>query len=596
MKFTNLSLVLVLCSPFLFSEEKQYDEVVTVVSKVAKEYYKVTSTIDLVDIQKLQLYQPESIMNLLSNNLGIDTSSNGGPGQVASVFLRGSNSNHTLVKINGVKINPSTAGGASIYNLDTALVSNVEIGSGPLSSIHGSEAIGGVINISTRNNSQEDSATIGYGAGPDSHSKYFFQGNMSSGNNTYNITFLKRDSEGFPSLSNSNIDRGYENESFIGDWTYSKEKIDFALSTWSSKGNVEYLVFGSPVSQDYKNEANAAEFVYESNSNFLMMLNLNSAKDFIEQNNPNFLNVLDLTKTNRNSYELLIHRPYKDLVSYSAGYVLEDERVDYSSYGTIFKKNLETEAIFSTFEYATNTNSFIASLRNSNHEIYGDQLSWNLGFLRNINKIWSVNLAAGEAFRSPNSSELYGFGSNLNLKPEESRSREVSLTRRNSINSFRVVYFVNDALNLINFDYADYVLKNIQKSTNSGVEIRYNWLGLNFDGNLIVRTQNPKDQDGNKLLRRSKNSVSINILKEISGYNMGINFSAFDQKVDFGNLQLPGYGLVNITFRKEVSETLVASFKIENLMDKDYFTAASSNSYYLNQDRSFWLKFNYKLR
>ena len=128
MKSVNLCLFLFLFSSFILSEEKRYDEVVTVVSKIPKEYYKLTSTVDLVDIEELEKYQPASVIGLLSNNLAIDTSSNGGPGQVSSIFLRGSNSNHSLVKVNGVKINPSTAGGASIYNLDTSLISNIEIG------------------------------------------------------------------------------------------------------------------------------------------------------------------------------------------------------------------------------------------------------------------------------------------------------------------------------------------------------------------------------------------------------------------------------------------------------------------------------------
>lgn len=596
MKSINLCLFLFLCSSFILSEEKQYDEVVTVVSKIPKEYYKVTSTVDLIGIEELERYQPTSVIGLLSNNLAIDTSSNGGPGQVSSIFLRGSNSNHSLVKVNGVKINPSTAGGASIYNLDTSLISNIEIGSGPLSSIHGSEAIGGVINISTKNVSDVDALLLGYGVGPDDHSKKYLQGNLSYGNSSYNATVLNRDSNGFPSLSNSELNRGYKNRSFIGDWTHTKEKTDLSLSTWSSKGTVEYLIFGSPVSQDYKNEATAAELSYELKEDLLVMLSINSAKDLIEQNNPNFLSALDFTKTKRSSYEILFHKPYQNLASYSFGYVLEEEDVNYSSYGTLFQKALETKASFGTFEYTQNNNTLITSVRNSKHDLYGKQMSWNIGFLRNFSKNWSVNLAAGKAFRSPNSSELYGFGSNLNLKPEESRSKEIGFTKRIPESSMSVVYFNNETLNLINFDYVDYVLKNIEKSSNSGFEIRYEWLNKSFEGNFIVRLQDPKDQDNKLLLRRSKKSFSLNLSKELFKYTFGFNVSAFDQKIDFGDINLPGYVLLNVAINKEVAQNLDMSLKIENIGDKDYFTAASSNSYYLNQDRSFWVKLNYKLR
>ncbi|HIE48962.1 MAG TPA: TonB-dependent receptor [Gammaproteobacteria bacterium] len=118
----NLGLFLFLYASFTFSDESPYDEVISVVSKLPKENYKVPATVDIISKLDLEILQPSSVLNILSNHLAIDTSSNGGPGQVASFFLRGSNSNQSLVKINGVKINPSTAGGASIYNLDTDLI------------------------------------------------------------------------------------------------------------------------------------------------------------------------------------------------------------------------------------------------------------------------------------------------------------------------------------------------------------------------------------------------------------------------------------------------------------------------------------------
>jgi len=151
-------------------------------------------------------------------------------------------------------------------------------------------------------------------------------------------------------------------------------------------------------------------------------------------------------------------------------------------------------------------------------------------------------------------------------------------------------------MNLINFDYLDNILRNIERSSNSGIEIRYKWNNNFLDGKLIIRKQNPKDQENNMLLRRSKRSASLDIFKTISGFEIGFNLSAFSKKNDFGNTKLPGYALLNINATKYMTEKLKLSLRIENITDKNYFTAATSNSYYLNQDRSFWLKINYLLR
>ena len=225
MKKINFSLFLLLCSSFILSDENIYEEILTVASKTPKKEYKVPISVDVINKNDLNNLQPLSISGILSNNLAIDTSSNGGPGQVTSIFLRGSNSNHTLVKINGIKINPSTAGGASIYNLDTNLISKIEIASGPLSSIHGSEAIGGVINISTRNNTSNNSTIIGIRSGPDNHIKKYIQGNIASEKSSFSLGLLDSNTNGFPSLMNSTLDQGYENNSVISELNHNNKSI-----------------------------------------------------------------------------------------------------------------------------------------------------------------------------------------------------------------------------------------------------------------------------------------------------------------------------------------------------------------------------------
>ena len=141
--------ILVFFFSYGLSDELENYEKVTVVSSLPKLLEDTVLVVDKIDKEFLEKTQPKNLSSLLRESLAIDVSSNGGMGQLSSIFLRGSNSNHAVVKINGIKINPGTAGGASIYNLDTELISNIEIGYGPLSAVHGSSAIGGVIDIST---------------------------------------------------------------------------------------------------------------------------------------------------------------------------------------------------------------------------------------------------------------------------------------------------------------------------------------------------------------------------------------------------------------------------------------------------------------
>ena len=583
------------CFISFVSSEETY-EVVTITSVVPKNSGSIVTSVDVLDLDFLNNALAKDLTSLLKNNLAIDVSNNGGMGQLSSIFLRGSNSNHTLVKINGIKINPSTAGGASVYNLDTQLINTVEIGYGPLSAIHGSNAIGGVIDISTKSQSKSVKTALGLSLGPDEFRKYIFKTNQEISDNIFfNISASNSKTDGFPSLSNSDLDRGYENKTIISNIEFNSEFTNIELSSWSAEGDIEYLVFGSPTSQEYKNSAYGLEISNNFERLFFYEFNLSTSQDLIRQNDLNFLGLIDITNTKREFVEFILSEfqvfGEGDL---AFGINKEKENIDYSSYGTLYKKEINTKSIFASSSFEFQKNSFFSSVRSSNHDIYDDNLSWNVEGLRNLNSKWKIGLSRGSSFRSPVSSELYGFGGNIFLEPEINSSSEINIKRIKENSRLNISVFKNNVTNLIDFDYQDYVLKNITQTTNEGLEIRYKLLGNNWDINFTFRAQDPKDNQGEQLLRRSKKSASFSLTKNINGFTTSFNFSAFGKRKDFGDIRLPGYGLSNLSTSWVINKKLKFSLKLENVFDKDYFTAATSNAFYLNQGRSVWMRLNYE--
>lgn len=583
------------CFISFVSSEETY-EVVTITSVVPKNSGSIVTSVDVLDLDFLNNALAKDLTSLLKNNLAIDVSNNGGMGQLSSIFLRGSNSNHTLVKINGIKINPSTAGGASVYNLDTQLINTVEIGYGPLSAIHGSNAIGGVIDISTKSQSKSVKTALGLSLGPDEFRKYIFKTNQEISDKIFfNISASNSKTDGFPSLSNSDLDRGYENKTIISNIEFNSEFTNIELSSWSAEGDIEYLVFGSPTSQEYKNSAYGLEISNNFERLFFYEFNLSTSQDLIRQNDLNFLGLIDITNTKREFVEFILSEfqvfGEGDL---AFGINKEKENIDYSSYGTIYKKEINTKSIFASSSFEFQKNSFFSSVRSSNHDIYNDNLSWNVEGLRNLNSKWKMGLSRGSSFRSPVSSELYGFGGNIFLEPEINSSSEINIKQIRENSRLNISVFKNNVTNLIDFDYQDYVLKNITQTTNEGLEIRYKLLGNNWDINFTFRAQDPKDNQGEQLLRRSKKSASFSLTKNINGFTTSFNFSAFGKRKDFGDIRLPGYGLSNLSTSWVINKKLKFSLKLENVFDKDYFTAATSNAFYLNQGRSVWMRLNYE--
>jgi vitamin B12 transporter len=549
-----------------------------------------------LDLNFLNNALAKDLTSLLRNNLAIDVSNNGGMGQLSSIFLRGSNSNHTLVKINGIKINPSTAGGASIYNLDTQLINAVEIGYGPLSAIHGSNAIGGVIDISTKSQSKSVKTALGLSLGPDEFRKYILKTSQEISDNIFfNISASNSKTDGFPSLSNSDLDRGYENKTIISNIEFNSELTNIELSSWSAEGDIEYLVFGSPTSQEYKNSAYGLEISNNFERLFFYEFNLSTSQDLIRQNDLNFLGLIDITNTKREFVEFILSE-IKVLGEGDLAFGInkEKENIDYSSYGTVYKKEINTKSVFASSSFEFQKNSFFSSVRSSNHNIYDNNLSWNVEGLRDLNSKWKMGLSRGSSFRSPVSSELYGFGGNIFLEPEINSSSEINVKRIGENSRLNISVFKNNVANLIDFDYQDYVLKNITQTTNEGLEVKYKLLRNDWDINFTFRAQDPKDNQGEQLLRRSKKSASISLTKDINGFATSLNFSAFGKRKDFGDINLPGYGLSNLSTSWVVNKKLKFSLKLENVFDKDYFTAATSNAFYLNQGRSVWMRLNYE--
>ena len=387
----------------LYSEQEEIEEIVSVVSSVPQKETETNMTIDLIKKEDLKKFASTNLISILSGYLGIDTSSNGGPGQYASLFLRGSNSNHTLVKVNGVKINPSTAGGASISNIDPSLISQIEVGSGPFSSIHGSEAIGGVINISTLSHETDSSLQLSVSGGADNFRKESFQKNWLNKNNSYNVFLLKSKSEGFPSLISSSIDSGFNNKSLGGSYTAKKSKTQTEMSTWISKGRTEYLDFQSnPLSQDYENSIHSANIKFKHKEPYLLYLNLSSSKDLINQNQFNYINQKDITETDNQNVQFIVYSPSDKYFSYIVGYEQEKQKVNYSSFGTRFKKNIKTTSLFIENKIQLNRSLVGINFRFSDHDSYGLNKSWNIGYKKSLNQQWFFRFNSGSAFRSPN--------------------------------------------------------------------------------------------------------------------------------------------------------------------------------------------------
>jgi vitamin B12 transporter len=236
---------------------------------------------------------------LLRFHGGIEVARTGGPGQATSVFIRGAESNHTLVLLDGVKLNSGTSGIAAIQDISPDLIERIEVVKGPRSSLYGSEAVGGVINVITRRDGAPLSAGAEAGAGRYDTRRAAGRIGWSGEDIAAGANVSWYDTDGFPTLEASDDDAGYDNLS-VDLWSRaSVGSVDLDAGYWRAAGTTEYSdFFLAPVQQDYTNHVTRVGIGVTPLQNWSSKLTLSRAVDDIEQGQGAF-NPSDFTKTDR---------------------------------------------------------------------------------------------------------------------------------------------------------------------------------------------------------------------------------------------------------------------------------------------------------
>ena len=169
MSFSKYPLALAIVLPFSVqaqsSDADDLDEVVVTATRTAITTDAALAPVEVIDRDTITRSQASSLGELLRGRAGINLSNQGGAGKLSTLFVRGAESDHVLVLVDGVRIGSATSGLASFQDLPVALIDRIEIVRGPRSSLYGSDAIGGVIQIFTRRDRGDASFRFHIGAG-----------------------------------------------------------------------------------------------------------------------------------------------------------------------------------------------------------------------------------------------------------------------------------------------------------------------------------------------------------------------------------------------------------------------------------------------
>lgn len=544
-----------------------------------------TIPVTVIDREQIEQSLATDLSEILRFEAGMDIGRNGGPGQTTSVFLRGTESNHTLLLIDGVRINPGTIGGAAFQHIAPEIIERVEIVKGARSSLYGTEAIGGVINVITR---QAGKATIdvslGYGSFDTTSGNVI--GGVASEHGSMGASINWQDTDGYEIRTDSDITRGYDNLTANLYGTRLFRFGEMSIRHWQTGGTVEYLdFFLTPVDQDFSNQSTAVEMVNNVGDRSQSKLIFSYMIDDIQQNQSD-----DFVKSKRLAldWQYTINLEQHGLMG---GIYLSDENASALSFGSGFDEDTATKAVFvqDSMEFGRHR-AFLAA-RFNDHETFGNNTTWNVEYGFDLNERWTLNAGIGTAFRAPDASDRYGFGGTVGLDAES--AKELQLGAKYQLadrHTLRLEMYANDIEDLIHFDFTDSTLQNIGKAEIRGAELGYDYRGENFTLRASLLRQSAQNAEtGERLLRRADESLTLNYTQNIGRHRVGVAVLASGDRKDFA-ATLPGYVLANLTGQVRIGESLQLNARIENILDTEYETA----SQFRMQERSGFIELKYQ--
>lgn len=538
--------------------------------------------------EDIELSMATDLAELLRFEAGIEIGRNGGPGQATSLFLKGTDSNHTLVLVDGVRINPGTIGGAAVQHIVPEIIERVEIVKGARSSLYGSDAIGGVINIITRD-AEESYFEAAAGGGSFDTRTAHLSGGVSGERVEFGATLGWQDTDGYAPRVDSPLERGYDNLSFSAFALAALGSGEIGLRHWQAAGNVEYLdFFLAPVDQDYENSATALQLDTPLGARGSSKLILSHMRDEIRQRQ-----TPDYVLSERVTLDWQYTHPLADH-TLAAGIYYFDENAESLSFGSGFDADTEVRALFVQDQYVAGRHRAFVALRHSDHETFGGQTTWNAEYGFDLTPDWRISAGLGRAFRAPDATDRFGFGGNPALEPETADSARLGLRYAfGARHRFDVELYANDLDNLIEFDLQSFTLVNVDRAEIRGVELAYEYGGDTWDlSAALVRQRADNAITGARLLRRAEQSASLTIARALGAHRVGLSLLASGDREDFGGVELDSYVVASLSAQFRLGPGLRLVARIENLADEDYRTAAD----YRMQERSGFVELKYTWR
>jgi vitamin B12 transporter len=561
-------------------------------ARAPQPFATLLADVTVIDADTIARSGADSLAELLQRQPGLEIAQNGGPGSTSALFVRGSNANQVVVLVDGLRVSSSSTGTTAIEAIPLANIDHIEILRGPASSLYGSDAIGGVVQVFTRKGGEDfhANASAGYGrydtwngsagvagGGANWRAAVQVQGARSDGfnaiENPANFSY-DPDRDGYRSGSataNGSFDwaqgqtlsgqyfRSRMNAQFDGGDAYDDRTITTLESYGATSVNALAPWWTSRLtaglgSDDSVSKTGYGDFPFHTRQ-----------RQYAWQNEFDAAAPLAAYGVTRAVATLGVER--------------REERIDTSDDFAVTSR--DTNAVFGAWQMTLGGHALQANLRHDDSTQFGNRNTGAIAWGYRFTPAWRVTASYGTAFKAPSFNDLYfpGF-SNPDLRPERSHNVEGGVYWNGVLDGAALdaslVAYRNrvDDLILFTCDAAfNCTPQNFERATITGATLT----GSAAFGDTTLKASldlaSPRDDDtGNMLPRRARTHASMSALRKIGAWQLGAEVVASSYRYDdaANRVRMGGYAIVNLTAEWALAHGMTLVLRGDNVLDKHY--------------------------
>ncbi len=605
---------------------KTLDPVIITANKIAQKQSTTGKVITVITKEQIEKSSGRTVAQLLNEQVGVTINgalNNLGANQ--TVYLRGANAGRTLILMDGIPVyDPSFINNDFDLNLlSLNNVESIEICRGAQSTLYGSDALAGVINIITIKKIITKPFNVNATASAGSFETY--RGNLQlygkADKLTYSARYAKLTSKGFSFAYDSTGIKNFDNDKYNGD--VANASLQYQLSS-----DISFRTFLQH--SRYKSDLDAAGFTdekdYTTNSKSLITgagftfkknnISLTGNYQYSDNKRDYFNDSTDIPGFSKFSTDdYFSHSQFAELFS-SIGLnknftLLQGAEYSYSNFNSRFFSLSSFGPFTSLFNDTSHSQSSLyASLlyhglnenlnvelggRLNVHSRYGSNGTYTFNPSYNINEQYRIFGSIATGFKAPTLFQLYSSSGNRNLNPEKSKTYEIGFQQQQEKITNRIVYFKRKIENGIDFNNITFKYFNIAKQTVNGIEIESKLVpakNLSIAANYTYL--NPKEDNQSRitfkdsvytyLLRRPVHNFNITASYDFdNGLYISTSGKYVGKRYDVGgykkpDVQLSSYFLLGAYAEYKFEKYIKVFADVQNITNKKFFDIRGYNS------------------